>query len=101
MNVIDGQALRLVPLGGLGKFGLNALVLEWAGQPLLVDAGLMFPGAEMLGGWSPISSTWPSAATSFSASCSPMATGLLPAGAASERASGRVALFVSRSGAPW
>ena len=41
--------LRLVPLGGLGEFGLNALVLEWAGHLLLIDAGVMFPSAEMLG----------------------------------------------------
>jgi ribonuclease J len=41
--------LRLVPLGGLGEFGLNALVLEWEGQLLLVDAGVMFPSAEMPG----------------------------------------------------
>ena len=43
------QALRLVPLGGLGEFGLNALVLDWAGHLLLVDAGLMFPTAELPG----------------------------------------------------
>lgn len=43
------RGLRLIPLGGLGEFGLNALVLECAGRLLLVDAGVMFPGAEMLG----------------------------------------------------
>jgi len=43
------HGLRLIPLGGLGEFGLNALVLECAGRLLLIDAGLMFPGAEMLG----------------------------------------------------
>ena len=40
------QNLRLVPLGGLGEFGLNAMVVDWAGHLLLVDAGMMFPGAE-------------------------------------------------------
>ena len=25
----DGQRVRLVPLGGLGEFGLNAMVVEW------------------------------------------------------------------------
>ena len=37
------------PLGGLGEFGLNALVLDWEGHLLLVDAGVMFPSAEMPG----------------------------------------------------
>jgi len=46
---IDECPLRLIPLGGLGEFGLNALVVEWQGHLLLVDAGVLFPGAEMLG----------------------------------------------------
>jgi len=44
----DGP-LKLVPLGGLGEFGLNALVVEWQGHVLLVDAGVMFPSAEQPG----------------------------------------------------
>ena len=46
---IDGNPVRLIPLGGLGEFGLNALVLEWDDHMLLVDAGLLFPGADMPG----------------------------------------------------
>ncbi len=42
-------SVRLIPLGGLGEFGLNALVLEWSGHRLLVDAGVLFAGAEMPG----------------------------------------------------
>ena len=42
-------ALRLIPLGGLGEFGLNAMVLEWEGHCLLLDAGVLFPSAEMPG----------------------------------------------------
>ena len=45
----NGSELRLVPLGGLGEFGLNALVVEWRDHLLLVDAGVMFPSAEMPG----------------------------------------------------
>ena len=45
----NGSPLRLVPLGGLGEFGLNALVVEWEDHLLLVDAGVMFPSAEMPG----------------------------------------------------
>ncbi len=45
----EDRRLRLVPLGGLGEFGLNAMVVEWQGHLLLVDAGVMFPSAEMPG----------------------------------------------------
>lgn len=38
-----------MPLGGLGEFGLNAMVLEWRGEVLLLDAGMLFPPAEMPG----------------------------------------------------
>ncbi len=43
------QAIRLVPLGGLGEFGLNALVLECENHLLLLDAGMLFPQADMPG----------------------------------------------------
>jgi ribonuclease J len=43
------STLRLVPLGGLGEFGLNALALEWQGHRLLLDAGLLFSPADMPG----------------------------------------------------
>jgi ribonuclease J len=49
-NGPDGTSpLRLVPLGGLGEFGLNALVVEWEDHILLLDAGMLFPPAEMPG----------------------------------------------------
>ncbi|MGH7777615.1 MAG: ribonuclease J [Candidatus Dormibacterales bacterium] len=41
--------LKYVPLGGLGEVGLNMWCLEWEGQVLVVDAGLMFPQEDMLG----------------------------------------------------
>ena len=41
--------LRYVPLGGLGEVGLNMWALEWEGQVLVVDAGLMFPHEDMPG----------------------------------------------------
>jgi len=43
------QTLRLLPLGGLGEIGLNHMALECAGKILLIDCGLMFPEAGMLG----------------------------------------------------
>jgi ribonuclease J len=45
----NSGGLRLVALGGLGEFGLNALVLEWQGECLLVDAGMGFATSEMPG----------------------------------------------------
>jgi ribonuclease J len=43
------SSVRLIPLGGLGEFGMNALLLEWQEHLLLLDAGMMFPSAEMPG----------------------------------------------------
>src|SRR4051812_46745805 len=45
----DHAALRLVALGGLGEFGLNALVIEWQSECLLVDAGALFGTADLPG----------------------------------------------------
>nr|WP_321530524.1 ribonuclease J [uncultured Desulfuromonas sp.] len=41
--------LTVLPLGGLGEIGLNMMALEYAGNILLIDCGLMFPEAHMLG----------------------------------------------------
>ena len=45
----ETRPIRLVPLGGLGEFGLNALVLEWEDELLLIDAGMLFPPADLPG----------------------------------------------------
>lgn len=45
----DPATVRLLPLGGLGEIGLNMMVIEAQGELLLVDCGLMFPDATMLG----------------------------------------------------
>jgi len=42
-------ALQIVPLGGLGEFGMNMMALRYEGSVLLVDAGLMFPDEGFLG----------------------------------------------------
>ena len=42
-------ALSIIPLGGVGEIGLNMTVLECGDDIIVVDAGLMFPDAEMLG----------------------------------------------------
>src|SRR5205809_8006775 len=41
--------LEVVPLGGLGEFGMNMLALSWGDTTIVVDAGVMFPDPEMLG----------------------------------------------------
>ena len=41
--------MRILPLGGLGEIGKNMTVVEYDGRIVIVDTGLMFPTAEMLG----------------------------------------------------
>jgi ribonuclease J len=44
----DGT-LRVLPLGGLGEIGKNMTVLEYDDRIVVVDVGLRFPTAEMVG----------------------------------------------------
>lgn len=37
------NALRVVPLGGLGEVGRNMMVIEHRGQILVIDCGVLFP----------------------------------------------------------
>ena len=41
--------LHIVPLGGLGEFGMNCMAVRWGDDILVIDAGLMFPESELLG----------------------------------------------------
>ncbi|NOZ70419.1 MAG: ribonuclease J [Chloroflexi bacterium] len=41
--------LRFIPLGGLGEIGRNMTLFEYGKNILIVDAGVMFPEADMLG----------------------------------------------------
>ncbi|HKD91360.1 MAG TPA: ribonuclease J [Terriglobales bacterium] len=41
--------LHVVPLGGLGEFGMNCMAVRWADDIIVIDAGLMFPETELLG----------------------------------------------------
>jgi ribonuclease J len=43
------EVLKVLPLGGLGEIGKNMTVVEYEGRIVVVDTGLRFPTAEMLG----------------------------------------------------
>jgi ribonuclease J len=46
---LSASSVRILPLGGLGEIGKNMTVVEHDGRLVIVDTGLMFPTAEMLG----------------------------------------------------
>ncbi len=43
------QALRVIPLGGLGEIGKNMMALEYGDDIVVVDCGVQFPTEDMLG----------------------------------------------------
>ena len=43
------KELRVIPIGGLGEFGMNMLALESGDDVILIDAGSLFPGEEHRG----------------------------------------------------
>ena len=43
------SSLWAIPLGGLGEFGMNMMVLRSGDDIIVIDAGLMFPEQELLG----------------------------------------------------
>jgi ribonuclease J len=42
-------ALEVVPLGGLGEFGMNMMAISWGETTIVVDAGVLFPDPELPG----------------------------------------------------
>jgi ribonuclease J len=46
---VNGGTLRVLPLGGVGEIGKNMTVVEYDGRIVVVDCGLRFPTAEMMG----------------------------------------------------
>jgi ribonuclease J len=45
----DTPPLEVVPLGGVGEFGMNMMVIACGETAILVDAGVTFPEPELLG----------------------------------------------------
>ena len=43
------DAVRIIPLGGLGEIGKNMTAIEYRGKIIVVDCGIEFPRDEMLG----------------------------------------------------
>ncbi len=41
--------LEVIPLGGLGEFGMNMMAVSWDETTILIDAGVMFPDPDQLG----------------------------------------------------
>jgi ribonuclease J len=46
---MSDRKLNIVPLGGLGEFGMNSMAIRYGDDIIVVDAGMMFPEAELLG----------------------------------------------------
>ncbi len=46
---MQSKKLKIIPLGGLGEFGMNCLAVQWEDDIIVIDAGLMFPETELLG----------------------------------------------------
>jgi ribonuclease J len=43
------RKLQIIPLGGLGEFGMNSMAIRYGDDIIVVDAGMMFPESELLG----------------------------------------------------
>ena len=46
---MNNETLKIIPLGGLGEFGMNCMAVRWKDDIIVIDAGLMFPEDELLG----------------------------------------------------
>jgi len=44
-----GGGVKIIPFGGMGEIGKNMFAFEYGGDILMVDGGLAFPDADMLG----------------------------------------------------
>lgn len=45
----DHSRVRVIPLGGIGEFGRNMMVIEYGNDAVVIDMGVMFPTENMPG----------------------------------------------------
>lgn len=46
---MSDKKLQILPLGGLGEFGMNSMAIRYGDDIIVVDAGMMFPEDELMG----------------------------------------------------
>jgi ribonuclease J len=46
---MSDKKLQVIPLGGLGEFGMHMMAIRYGEDIVVIDAGMMFPEAELLG----------------------------------------------------
>ena len=46
---MSDKKLQIIPLGGLGEFGMNCMAIRYGDDIIVVDAGMMFPDTELMG----------------------------------------------------
>ena len=46
---MSDHKLQLIPLGGLGEFGMNSMAIRYGDDIIVIDAGMMFPEDDLLG----------------------------------------------------
>ena len=49
IQIVTDEALRIIPLGGLGEFGMNSMAVCYDQDIIVIDAGLLFPRDDLLG----------------------------------------------------
>src|SRR4051794_33710893 len=46
---MQDKKLQVIPLGGLGEFGMHMMAIRYGDDIIVIDAGMMFPEDELLG----------------------------------------------------
>src|SRR3954462_4991681 len=46
---MQDKKLQVIPLGGLGEFGMHIMAIRYGDDIIVIDAGMMFPEDELLG----------------------------------------------------